>query len=166
MELKTALKKLKESKEFEELNKNQDIFLSFAMKMIEEKKEHPWQLGYFNKSTNKVATFIVENDSIQFQEEEDVFKKPDTEVKEIDIKSAKLSFSELLKKAEDFQKKKYPKELVNKTIAILQSLKEYGTVWNVTFLTHAFNTLNMKVNADDGKILHHSIDSLLSFTKK
>jgi len=166
MELKAALNRVKVSKKFEELNKNQGIFLSFAMKMIEEKKDHPWQLGYFNKSTNKVATFVIEKDSIQFKEEEDVFKKPDTRVKEIEIDKVKLSFNELLKKAEEFQKKKYSKELVNKKIAILQNIKEYGTVWNVTFLTHAFNTLNMKLNAKDGKILHHSIESLLSFIKK
>ena len=72
----------------------------------------------------------------------------------------------LLKKAEEFKKEKYPNELVSKTIAILQNLDEYGTIWNTTYVMHSFKTLNMKISPENGKILHHSLESLMDFIKK
>ena len=100
------------------------------------------------------------------QQEEEIFKKPDTEVKPIEIEKAKLLFEKILKKAEEFQKKKYPKELVSKTIAILQNLEQFGTVWNITFVMHSFRTLNMKINPESGEILHHNLESLMDFVKE
>ena len=167
MELNLALKKLKESKEFKEWNnKNQDNFFSYAFKMLENSKSIPWQLGFYHKTTDKVMTFIVDETEIKIQQEEEIFKKPDMEVKQIDIKKVKISFEKILKKAEEFKKEKYPKELVSKTIAILQNLEEYGTVWNITYVTHSFKTLNMKINSENGKILHHNLESLMDFIKK
>ena len=167
MELKFALKKLRESKEFKDINlKNPDIFLSYAFKMLDDNKEQPWQFGFYHKSTDKIVTFIVEETQIGIQEEEEIFKKPETEVKQIDLEKVKIPFKDLLKKVKEFQKKKYSKELVDKTIAILQNLKEYGTIWNITYLTRSFNTLNIKANAENGRIIHHNIDSLMSFAKK
>ena len=167
MELNLALKKLKESKEFKEWsNKNQDNFFSYAFKMLENSKSSSWQLGFYHKTTDKVMTFIVDETEIKIQQEEEIFKKPDMEVKQIDIKKVKISFEKILKKAEEFKKEKYPKELVSKTIAILQNLEEYGTVWNITYVTHSFKTLNMKINSENGKILHHNLESLMDFIKK
>jgi len=167
MEFKQIFKKLKESNEFKQINKkNKDIFFSYALKMIEENKEHPWQFGFYNESTGKIFMFIVNNGNIETNEEEEVFKKPETKVNPIDLEKVKVSFKELLTKTESFRKKKYSNELVNKTIVILQNLDKYGIVWNLTFLTHSFSTLNMKVNAENGKIETHNIDSLLSFDKK
>ena len=69
-------------------------------------------------------------------------------------------------KPEEFQKKKYPKELVSKTITILQNLEQFGTVWNITFVMHSFRTLNMKINPESGEILHHNLESLMDFVKE
>ena len=49
---------------------------------------------------------------------------------------------------------------------ILQNLGEFGNIWNITYVTHSFKTLNIKINAENGKILHHSLDSLMDFVKK
>jgi len=167
MELNQALKKLKESKEFKNWNnKNQDNFFSYAFKMLENSKSSPWQLGFYHKTTDKVMTFIVDEAEIKIEQEEEVFKKPDMEVKQINIKKAKISFEKILKKAEEFKKEKYPKELVSKTIAILQNLEEYETIWNITYVMHSFKTLNMKISPENGKVLHHSLESLMDFIKK
>ena len=167
MEFKQAFEKLKQSKEFKNWNKKHtNLFLSCAFKTLEENKEQPWQLGFYHESTDKMVTFIVDEDEIEMQEEDEIFKKPGTEVIPLEIERVKIPFKKILYKTKDFQKKKYSKELINKTIAILQNLEEYGTVWNITYLTHSFNTLNIKVNAENGKIMHHSIDALMSFTKK
>ena len=167
MELTQAIKQVKETKEFKDWNKkNPDIFFSYALKMLENKNEQPWQLGFYHKSTDRIVTFIAGEDAIEMQQEEDIFKKPTTDVKKVDIEKVKIPFNKLLEQTKKFQKTKYPKELVNKTIAILQNLEKYGTIWNITYVTHSFNTLNIKVNVENGKIIHHSIESLMSFVKK
>ena len=167
MELQQALKKLKESTEFKEWNeKTKNNFFSCAFKMIEDKQDPPWSLGFYHKTTDKITTFVVNKDSIDPQAEEEAFKKPDTEIKPIDIQKAELTFENILKKAEEFRKQEYPQELVNKTIAILQNLEEYGTIWNVTLITLAFKTINLKINPKNGRIIYHSIDSLMDFAEK
>lgn len=167
MKLRDALKKLEENDEFKDWNKkNLDNFFSYAFTLLEDKNSHPWQLGYYHKSTDKVVTFTINDDSIEMQKEEEVFKKPDMKVKKVDIKKVKVPFKDILKITEEFRKKEYSKELVNKTMIILQNLEGYGIIWNITYVTHAFNTLNIKVNAESGKIIKHSLDSIMSFVKK
>ena len=125
MGLKSALKKLGESIEFKDWSKkNPDNFLSYALKIIEEKKESPWQLGYYHKSTDKLETFVVNENTIEVQKEEEIFKKPDTKIRPIDMQKIKLPFKKILKNIDKFQKDKYPKELISKTIAILQNLED------------------------------------------
>ena len=165
MELKQAIKKLEQSKEFKDLNeKNKDIYFSYALIMIENDKNSPWQLGFYNKSTDKIITFVVE-DKIKTEKEEEVFKKPGMEVKPLDMEKAKISHDEILKIAQKFQKKEYPKELMSKTIVILQNLEQYGNVWNITFVMHSFKTLNMKINTENGNIIEHNLQSLLDFVE-
>lgn len=167
MELKAALKKLKGSREFKEWDKkNSGNFLSYAFKMLEGNKDSPWQLGFYHEMMDKVTPFIITPDKIEVQEEEEVFKKPDTKVKPVDIEKVKLPFEKILKKAEEFQKKHYSAESVDKTISILQNIEEYGTVWNITYVTGAFKTLNMKINPENGKVTAHNISSLMDLVKK
>ena len=164
MELNQALDKLKQSKDFKDMNK--DTFFSYALIMQENNQTGKWQLGFYNKSTDKMITFVVDNNGIKTEKEEEIFKKPETQVNEVDLKKAKIAYIEILKKAEEFQKKEYPKELVSKTIAILQNLEEFGTIWNITYVTLTFNTLNMKINPENGKIVNHKLESLMSFAKE
>jgi len=93
-------------------------------------------------------------------------KKPDMKIRPIKIDHIKMSSEEIIKKADEFQKKKYSGELVNKKIIILQNLEKYGDVWNITLITRSFNTLNIKLNADDGGIVYHNLESMMNFIKK
>ncbi|MBI2134922.1 hypothetical protein HYU09_02950 [Candidatus Woesearchaeota archaeon] len=166
MELKEALGKLEKSKELMAWKqKNPGTFFSYALKIIEENKEEPWSLGFYNKSTDKVVTFVVGSD-IEVQEEEEIFKKPETVIKPIETEKAKISFSGILEKAREFTDKTYPNELISKTIAVIQNLEKYGTVWNITYITHSFNTINIKASPEDGKILYNNIESIMGMIKK
>src|SRR3989338_7545738 len=131
MELKQALGRLNKSKEYMAIKENNDIFFSYALVTIEKNETSPWQLGFYNKSTDKITTFVIGKDETAVQKEEEVFKKPGMEVKPIDIEKAKLKFNEIIKKAEEFKKEEYPKEAISKTIAILQNLQCFGTIWNI-----------------------------------
>jgi hypothetical protein len=167
MELKSLLEKLRQSKEFKEWNKNNpDNYLSYAFMTIENDKESPWQFGFYHKSTDKMATFIIKEDCIEAQGEEEIFKKPDMEVKPLDIKAVKFPIKSLIAKTKELQKKEYPKEVINKIILILQNLEEFENIWNITCITHSFKTLNVKISPEKGEILSHNLDSLMDFIQK
>jgi len=167
MELKNAFKKLNDNKQFKDFNrKNKNFYLSFALMMLEDNIQGPWQLGFYLKSSDKMITFVVDKTEIKMEGEEEIFKKPETEVKEVDIEKVKIEYGEVLNIAEKFKKSEYPRELVNKVFLILQNLEDYGVVWNLTFVMHSFNTLNIKINAENGRIIHHTLESLMNFVKK
>ncbi|MEK6949705.1 MAG: hypothetical protein AABX34_05765 [Nanoarchaeota archaeon] len=164
MEPQKTLKKLKESAVFAEWSKkNPDNFFSYALKILEGKEEQPWQLGFYLKEKDKMASFTINPGNIEMQKEEEVFKKPDMEVNPIDIKNVKLDFNKILEKAELFKKEKYPDELASKTIAILQNLESYGDIWNITFVTFSYNVLNLKLSAETGRVLYSHLESLMDF---
>lgn len=163
MELKKALSNLEESFEFKEWReKNKDGYFSYAFYELNIDK---WQIGYYDKKEDNITTFII-NNGVKIMPHEEVFKKPDTKVNEIDLNKVKLTFAKIIDKASKFQKKKYPKEEASKIIVILQNLEGFGNVWNITFVTKAFNTLNMKLSVENGKVLDHKLSSVFDFRKE
>src|SRR3989338_4343093 len=167
MELKQAFEKVSKNKEYKDsIKENKDIFFLYALMTIERNETSPWQLVFYNEDTDKITTFVIGKDEIAMQKEEEVFKKPGMEVNPIDMEKAKLKFNKVITKAEKFKKEGYPKETISKTIAILQNLQDFGTIWNITFVTDSFNTLNLKINAENREVLHHNLESLMSFVKK
>ena len=163
MELKEALSRLEKSPEFKEwMKKNKDDYFSYAFCELNIEE---WQIGYYDKSKDKIITFIV-NEKIKTMPMDDVFKEPGAKVNKVDLNKVKLTFSEVIDKAAEFQKKKYPKEEANKIIAILQNLKGFGNIWNLTFITKTFNTLNIKINAENGKVLGHKLSSIFDLRQE
>ncbi|MBI2652931.1 hypothetical protein HYX00_05695, partial [Candidatus Woesearchaeota archaeon] len=47
-----------------------------------------------------------------------------------------------------------------------QNMAALGNIWNITYITEAFNTLNMKIDASNGKVLEHNLSSIFSFKKE
>ena len=167
MDLKPALKKLEESKDFKKwYENNKNTYFSFAFKIPQEMSQEEWQLGFYSKKKDKITTFVVKSNSINIRPEEDVFKTEEAEVNKIQIEKVKLTFDKAIEAADQFQQKNYPKDKSMKTIAILQNIGELGNVWNITYVTEAFNTLNMKIDASTGKILDHNLSSVFSFRKE
>ena len=165
MELKPALKALEQSDDFKVWHKNnKDTYFSYAFNIPQE-NPNDWQIGYYSKKKDKITTFIVSGDQIEIKPEEEVFKKEETQVKKIDLGKIKLNLDNALSSADKFQKEKFPKDKSIKTIAILQNIQILGNVWNITYITEAFNTLNMKISAENGKVIEHSFSSIFSFRK-
>ncbi len=162
MDFKTALKKLKNSSKFKKwIFKNKKSYLTYAFTMIENSEKSEWQIGYYDKKLDKVTVFTI-NNNIEINPEQDIFKKPGTAVKKINLKDVKFSLDKVLKKAQTIKEKKYPKELVTKTIAILQNI-ELGQLWNITLITSSLNTINIKIDAKTGKTIKHEFVSLFQF---
>lgn len=166
MELKQALKKLEESQEFKKWHqKNKSTYFSYAFKILQEMDPDEWQIGFYNKKKDRITTFVI-GSGIKVRAEEEVFKKEDTKVNEIQLDKVKIAFEDAIAKAGKFQAENFPKDKSVKTIAILQNIKELGNIWNITYLTEAFNTLNMKIDASTGKVLEHKLSSIFSFRKE
>lgn len=164
MDLKPALKKLEESKDFKDWHKaNKNTYFSYAFKIPQESDE--WQLGFYDKKRDKITTFVINGDNVKIRPEEEVFKKEGAKINEIKLEKVKLTFEKAISKADEFQQKNFPKDKSMKTIAILQNMEKLGNVWNITYITELFNTLNMKIGASDGKILEHNFSSIFSFRK-
>jgi len=167
MELKATLNKLKNNQIFNKFkNNNKNAYFSYAFKLLGEKDFDGWQFGFYTKENDKVTTFAVNEEKIEINQEEEVFKKPSMSVNEINLDKIKLSLEKILEKVEAFRKKTYPKELQEKIIIILQNLDDFGNIWNITYITKAFNTLNIKSSAENGKILQHKLSSIFDFKKE
>ena len=166
MELNIALKKLEQSKDFKGWHKkNKNAFFSYAFNIPQEMPDE-WQLGFYSNEKDRITTFVVNGSVISIRPEEEVFKKEEAKVNEINIEKVKLTLETVLSKASEFQSKSYPKDKSVKTIAILQNIASYGNIWNITYVTESFNTLNMKIDASNGKVLDHSLSSVFSFRKE
>ena len=123
MDFKETFDQLKESSEFKEWDsKNPENFFSYALKIFEEKKEDPWQLGFYLKSKDKMASFTIKENNVKMEQEEEVFKRPETEVRPVSLNDVNLGFKDILELANRFKKEKYPGEAQSKTIAILKSM--------------------------------------------
>ena len=164
MYIKPTLEKLKDSKEFEKWkNKNKKTYFSYAFRIPQEMEG--WHIGFYDKGKDKITTFEI-NGSISIRPEEEMFKKEESKVHEVELNNLKLTFDEILEKAAEFQTKNFPKDNTIKTIAILQNSQDYGDVWNITYITQSFNTLNMKIDASTGKVKDHKISSIFSFSQE
>ena len=167
MDLKPSLKKLEESNDFKKWHqKNKNTYLSYVFKIPQEMSSEEWQFGFYNKKKDKITTFIISGNDIKSRPEEEIFKKEDMKVEGIQLDKVKLAFDSAIGKADEFQQKNFPKDKSVKTIAILQNMPKLGNVWNITYVTEAFNTLNMKIDAATGKILEHKLSSIFSFRKE
>jgi len=156
------IKKLEDSDVFEEWKKdNKEFYLVHAFLMIDPVVKREWQIGYYSKKKDNIVTFVV-NKEITKNPEEKVFKKSGI-VKKLDMSTVKIPYEKALKTAEKFQKEHYKTHDTEKKIIILQNLEEQ--IWNLTFVSKAFSTLNIKVDAGSGKIVSHNLTNLFSFDK-
>lgn len=166
MDVKPALKKLEQSKDFRDWRKkNRSTYFSYAFKIPQE-TPNEWQLGFYDRKKDKITTFVINGDSIKIKADEEVFKKEDAEVNEVKMGNVNVTFDTAIQKANEFQNKNFPKDRSMKTIAILQNIPNLGSIWNITYITEAFNTLNMKISASNGKILENKLSSIFSFRKE
>lgn len=167
MDLRKILDKLKKNRDFRKWkDKTDDAFFSYAFKIPQEMGPEEWQMGFYSRRRDKITTFVMKGESIEIKPEEEVFKQEGIKVYEIELDKINLSLEDAIKKADEFQKKNFPKDASVKTIAILQNMPETGNIWNITYLTGSFNTLNMKISASSGKMVYHSLASVFSFGKQ
>ncbi len=163
MEFESIIKKIESMKEFSEWkDKHKQYYLAHAFVMLDEPNKNIWQIGYYDKESNKIATIVLEGEKISIVPEQEILQATQqiTELKPADIK---LTVDKALETAKACIKENYPKEMPAKSFFIIQHLDE-GTVFNITFLTQSFKTINIKISTIDGKIFRHSLQTLANFS--
>ncbi|MBI4149823.1 hypothetical protein HY488_00305 [Candidatus Woesearchaeota archaeon] len=143
--------------------KNPDACLAHLFCMVENDVT-TWQVGYYNKKTDTITSFDIIDSDIKVYPPEEVFKKKGTGVKELKQENIKIDLDDALRVARELQQQKYPAETPIKEIVVLQTLAA-EQVYNITYVTKGFKTLNIKVSSETGKIVDQQLAPIFSFDK-
>jgi len=162
MQFKEALEKLHHSQEFKDWHHNGYLVHGFIMINDGKIDFSSWQIGYYDQKSDRITPFQV-GEHIQVGAAAEVFKEEKTIV-ELDVEKVKITAEQALEKAQKIKKEYGEQE--DKILFVLQHLKGFGNVWNITFVTTRMNTINVKVDAETGNVKEHKLSSLLDFTAK
>lgn len=157
MEVKALVERLTNSRVFKAWEvQNPNYYLVHILFM----SKHVPQVGYYNKEADRMFTFEI-GDTIVLNPQAEVFKKEKT-IEPLDMESVMIDKPEVTSSVQKLKDEKYRHEILDTEIVILQKLQN-SLIYNVTYFTKAFKTLNIKVSAESGEILNHEIASLVSF---
>lgn len=123
-----------------------------------------YQIGYFDPGTKQITSFHYSDGAVSALPPSPIFQEEEREILSLDMENVSVSGDDALATARAFQKEQYPQHLPMKTFFILQHLP-LGILYNVTFVTQSFQTLNIKIDATTGELLKHSLDKLIDVVK-
>ena len=160
-----VIKKLEKSKEFSSWKKShEETYLVHCFKMLDKQNENTWQIGYFNPGTHLISVFNV-SDVIIKGEDAEVFKEQEKLVNKLEVEDVKVDEDEGLNKGKEVLAENYKGITIFKAFMILQNIDQVGQVWNITFITEQFKTVNVKIDSLTGKCLGHKMISLIQDMK-
>jgi hypothetical protein len=159
VDIHEALRKLKHSKEKGLIP--DDAFLAHAFVMRDEQGKEEWQLGYYSPSSALMTSFII-GETITALPAAEVLKA-DVGINELDPDDVKITPADALAAAEKVCKEHYKGMVAARVFYIIQHLQE--VVYNITFITRQFSTINVRVDAGSGAVLHHSSENLVFMEK-
>lgn len=117
-----------------------------------------WQVGFANEG---LITVFTVGKTIEVLPADKPFATQGSTVPPLDRQAVKIELASALHAAAKLQEEKYPADRPFKTIAILQTIND-RVVYNITYVTPSFKTLNIRVAADDGTIIADRLVSLFS----
>ncbi len=139
-----------------------------------------WLLSYYDKVDDTFTTFSSLGSRMGTKEQ--AFKKGRT-LPELKLELVKVEVWDSIATAESVRLSKYKGEEATRVIAILQPLtsgeifdsgssgktkkgSEAIPVWNLTYITSAYNILNIKIDAKTGKVLSDRMSGVMDFMQK
>ena len=165
MDAKKKVLELMERDEFKEWRKkNEDAYPVHFFAFYEHDFLKDCQVGFYDKNKDSMNTFVISKDSVDINPEPEIFREKKHEIKELDLEKIKVTTEQVLEKLNQLVKQKYKNEVVDKLFFILQNL-DLGQVWNITTITKSFNTLNVKMDSESGKIIEDRLISIFDFEK-
>lgn len=109
-----------------------------------------WEIGYFNPATDKITVFVV-NDKVEIKPEDKVFKKPESEIENLELNRVKISFEQTVEIFKKGFAQHFPKAERSGGFLILQTI-DRNILWNFTFVDKRLKFLNLKINAESGRL--------------
>lgn len=166
MKFNKAVENVEQSNTFSEWKKDSPkAHLAHLFGVIEsnDTEVKSWQIGYYDPAKDALTVFSVdENDICIEHNETDAFKEENKKIHPITITEKTHGVEKILTICQTLQQETYPTYEPIKRFLILQKLaKNEPQIWNVTYLSKAFNTLNIKIDAETGTIYEHKTLSLI-----
>lgn len=160
--LLSSLKRIIDSDAYKEWSSsNKDYYLTSFFRIIGDNEVDDWQIDFYNKSSDTLTSFLASEKPKLLQTGSKIFKPAHEMVSKLDIESVKVGLPEALIRVDKLLHEKYHGEKPNKKIVILQNVGK--ELWNITYLTSAFNIINVKIDARNGKVISDEIKSALSY---
>ena len=157
--LKQILELIEDSSVFKNWKDNHNTsYLCAFFRTVGNTDNPEWQVHYYQPENDTISVFSVGNEVKIVEEDSEILKNKEDKVKELNLDEVKIDFIHALEITDQIDKK-YSNETITKRIVILQKLNKI--VWNVTYMTGAFNLLNVKVDAATGEVIEESKTSLL-----
>jgi len=144
MEFPDVVQRVEKSAAFKIYRKaHPPAFLAHIFVMLDKANEGQYQVGYYDPKKERMTTFLVA-EKISALPESEIFKEPESEVLELNVKEVRLSGQDALDLAQEC-KEEYADLPVLKTFYIVQNLP-LGQVFNITYVTQDFHTINIKLS--------------------
>lgn len=152
--IQQIVQKVQDSEVFKKWHSNEYLVGVFIMDQIQ-------QVNFYSKETKKITSFMI-SDKIEKQEDL-IFQKEPKDLEKLNLENLKINLDEAFKKTNKIKEEKALSEEILKKIIILQ--QQSSPTWNITYITSAFNLLNVKINATNGIIIESKFQSIISLKK-
>lgn len=163
MDIKEVINVVESSEEFKTLDP--EHYLVHLFRIMDANSPEECQLGYYSKKTDKIIVFDYLDGKVKVTPPQEAFKE-ENYIAALDLSKLKVTMDEALNIAQEVIKNNYPGHLLSKAIVLLQKLPEFGQIWNITVVTHTFNVINIKINAETSEVIKYGMESLLGWNKK
>jgi len=161
MDFHEVLAKLTNHTIFKDWNKgHKESFLAHGFMMLDEENKDIWQIGFYNPESSKMTTFIV-GKTIEHTAEQEVLESG-APIEKLPVEEVKVLPEKALALAKDLLKKEFAKEIPIKEFFIIQHIDKQ-TMFNITYFTQSFKTVNIKIDARSGEVVSKNIQALMDF---
>lgn len=162
MDIKKIVAEIESSKEFKSIDP--EHYLVHIFRMMDAHSPEECQVGYYNKASDKIIVFDYVNGKINVMPPQEAFKEQNY-ISPLNLEKINLSIDDAINIVQRILADNYSGHFFLKAILLLQSLPEYGQIWNITIVTNTFNVINIKINAETSEVINHSMESLLGWKK-
>jgi hypothetical protein len=165
MDAKEVILSLMERDEFKEWTKHKkDFYPVHFFAFFDRNFMKDCHVGFFDNEKGVMDTFALANDRIEINTESDLLKPAHAKIKQLELDRIRIGTEEAFDKLNKLMREKYKKEGIDKIFFILQNI-DVGQVWNITTVTKSFNTLNVKIDSESGKIVEDKLMSIFEFRR-
>jgi hypothetical protein len=146
MKPKEVLDKLEKDSLYVDWRKRhqEDYLTHFFCQYGNSQVKSPWEIGFFDPKTSKISVFVA-GDVFALKPEDEVFKKAEDKVEQLDLSVVKLPFNDAVALSSEKFSELFPGESFGDGFLILQTWQG-KTVWNFTLITKTLKFANLKIN--------------------